>query len=225
MGLVSLTTIKPEVQDYVANGTPGNFVDPNGDKITGHIFTRQELYDALDKSATSEFFLASALSVFPGSSNKFLNVVLCKVENGAIDTNALYISSVDPMTSALTFNTNNTVNPDGVPVTAADFTEMWDNYMDDAEPKPLILASDDKVKGYNVSRAKIEALGLQDEPTAGNKDQTFAFIPMIRPVDSLTDKPYLTFALAEVDGAQVVGDIEDYVKPCPTMCVDYATTF
>lgn len=225
MGLVSLATIKPEVQDYVANATSGNFVDPNGDKVTGHIFTRQELFDALDKSSTSEYFLVSALSVYPGSSTKFVNLVLCKVENGIIDTNALYVSSVTPMTSALTFNTNNTVNPDGVTVTAADFTKMWDNYMNDAEPKPLILASDDKVKGYNVSRAKIDALGLQDEPTEGNKDQTFAFIPMIRPVDSLTDKPYLTFALAEVDGGQVIGDIAEYNTPCPDHCNNYSATF
>ncbi|MDX1445654.1 hypothetical protein [Lishizhenia sp.] len=225
MGLINLATIKPQVQDFATNGTSANFLDPNGDKITGHIFTRQELYDALGTSATSEYFMVSALSPYPGASIDFLNLVLCRVDGGVIDINALYVSSTTPMSGALTFNTNNATNPDGKTVTARDFTDMYNDYINDADPKPLILASDEKVKGYNFTRDMIEALGLQDQPTSENKNDTFAFIPMIRPVDSLTNKPYLTFALAYVNDGVVSGDIFDFVDPCPTACNNYQTVF
>lgn len=225
MGLVNLSTIKPQVQNYVANGSVANFVDPNGDKITGHIFTRQELFDALGGSATSEYFMVSALSPYSGAGIEFLNLVLCRVDNGVIDVNGLYVSSITPMAAPLTFNTNNATNPDGKIVTAADFTNMYNNYINDAEPKPLFLASDEKVKGYVFVRHMIEALGLHDQPTSENKNDTFAFIPMIRPVDSLTDKPYLTFALALVDDGIVSGDIFDFSEICPIKCNNYQNVF
>lgn len=169
--------------------------------------------------------MVSALSTYPGASMDFLNLVLCRVDNGIIDVNALYVSSSTPLSAPLTFNTNNAKNPDGKTVTAADFTNMYNNYINDAEPKPLHLASDKKVKGYNFTRAMIEGLNLQDQPTSENKNDTFAFIPMIRPVDSLTQKPYLTFALAYVNDGIVSGDIFDFSELCPTKCNGYQNVF
>lgn len=225
MGLVNIATIKPEIQNYVANGSTANFVNPEGKMLTGHIFTRQELFDALDNSATTEYFMVSALSPYPDTSDLFLNLVLCRVDQGVIDTNGLYVSSVPPVTTEFSFETNTTTNPDDEEVTAAEFTTMFNNYLNGSESEVLKLGSGEKVKGYNISRSKIQELGLDVPPTGSNYQDTFAFIPMVRPTDSLTTKPYLTFALVQVDKDLAIGDIAEFSDPCPRKCNGYELVF
>lgn len=224
MSAISYNDAIPEVQNYVANGSSANFNNGQGRLITAYLFTREEVYNLVQSSSASKLFVIMALSFDDAANEHYLNPILSQVDNGAINTSNLIQTSEIPYTDTITFNTNPTTNPNGDPVDAEAFQEMQTNYVEAKVANPL-LTDGQKIKGYNFTATALGNLGLSTQPTSGNKNDLFAFVPIIRPVDNQNPNACLSFALAQFDAGELIGDIEEFAYPCPADCNNYYQTF
>ena len=224
MSAISYNDAVPEVQNYVANGSTANFNNGQGRLITAYLFTREEIYNLIQSSSSSKVFVIMALSFDDAANAHYLNPILSQVVNDEINTSNLIKTSEEPYTDTITFDTNPTTNPNGDPVGAEGFQEMQTNYVEGKVANPL-LTDGQKINGYNFTATALGNLGLSTQPTSGNKNDLFAFVPIIRPVDNENPNACLSFALAQFSNGVLTGNVEDFASPCPNDCNNYHQTF
>lgn len=223
--LINLTAAKTLINNFVSNGSAGNF-DFDGERITGYHFSRQELQDILEPGSSDSLFLIWCLDTNSADNSLYLNLIVAPVNDNSINQNLLARSFHSPTTAAEMIKTNY----EGSPISYGNVHSYQDTFIVSGNSNNLMSANNEKVKGYTLNASDISALDIFS--STGNSTDIFTFIPVIRPVGSGTppspsfNHSYLSVAVGQISSqGTYMGNFREYLDPCPTTCLNYADLF
>lgn len=215
---ISKQTAQMLTNNYINFGNEAHFLY-GSNRITGFIFTRQELFELLE-DPNCHLFVMLGLS---GDANSgHLNIVIGPVHDASsqINTNKLITSSLPPYTTSFNYSASLSIfGEKGDRVTRNVFDRLQQDYAQNSNNNHLTSTSGIKVKAYHLDHSDINHLTLNDQLNPDNLDDLFIFIPVIRDsFNSPYDRPYLSIAVAQYEGGEIGEVIIEYCLPCPTAC-------
>lgn len=222
---VTKSDAKIFTNDYMNYGNSTHFM-LGGERIRGFVMTRRELRELIYVGNVSHN-LFMMLALHPIASNppvKHLDLIIGRIKGYTLSTDK-FIKADSPYLGSISCSEGLLVESMfGERVSCAELMPLLNKFANDGCDDHLTATNGLKIKGYTFDLRDIRNAGLDAELDTSNGNDTYIFMPVIRPAYTPFDREYLSIAVGRINigTGELLGSANavaiEYCLPCPTAC-------